>query len=443
MSVIDEPVALPLDVSDLTIDAEARVRRTILPNGMRVLTENIPGMRSASIGFWVQVGSRDEDPVRFGSTHFLEHLLFKGTPTRSALDIASAFDAIGADNNALTGKEQTCYYARVRDRDLTTALRILVDMIVSSVLDAHEFELERGVILEELAMASDDPEDVVHERFATLVYPHAALGRPIGGTAETISAVERDQVWEHYRRWYSPSRIVCTVAGAVDHDALVGELSRLLELVGWTDSAPVVPRRSTERAPLPYRAASGVLAKHTEQENIVLGVPGIVRTDDRAYAMSVLHAVLGSGMSSRLFQQVRERRGLAYSVYSFGDAYSDGGSFGVYVGCQPGKAAEAIRVIRGELSDIASEGITEEELVRGRGQVAGASALRMEDSYARMGRLGRSEIGAGEFLTMDASLRKLEKVTCAQVQELAASLLAEPLSVSAVGPLSQEDLQLG
>lgn len=419
------------------IPAEGVVRRSILPNGMRVLTEHMPGVRSASLGFWVQIGSRDEDPVRFGSTHFLEHLLFKGTTTRSALDIATAFDAVGGDHNALTGKEFTCYYARVRDRDVPMTVEILSDMIVSSVLDPGEFETERGVILEELAMASDDPEDVAHERFAELVYPGHPLGRPIGGTPETIGAVTRAHVVDHYRATYGPSSIVFTAAGGVDHDDIVDRLTTALASEGWMDAGRPLARRLGTHADIGYGSDTSIIRKPTEQENIVLGLPGLRRSDPRRYAASVLHAVFGSGMSSRLFQEIREKRGLAYSVYSFGDSYSDAGSFGMYVGCQPGKAVEAVRVLRGELDRLAADGVSADELARGKGQVTGAAALGLEDSYARMNRLGRSEIGNGEFLTLDASIRAIEAVTAEDVHSLAQDIASREASLVAVGPLDE------
>lgn len=434
------PTQLPLDIAEMTIPAEGLVRRTILPNGLRILTESMPGVRSASIGFWVQIGSRDEDPVRYGSTHFLEHLLFKGTPTRSALEIATHFDSIGGDHNALTGKELTCYYARVRDIDVPGSLEILIDMVVSSVLDPQEFELERGVILEELAMASDDPEDVAHERFAELAYPGHPLGRPIGGTQETIGAVTRAHVLEHYRASYWPGRIVFTAAGGVDHDAIVAQLAAAFSDAGLAAAGHPAPRRGVGPAAIGGGAGASVTRRPTEQENIVIGVPGISRSDPRRFALAILNAVFGTGMSSRLFQEVREKRGLAYSVYSFCDSYSDAGAVGMYVGCQPGKAAEAVRVLLGEFERLAADGISEEELRRGAGQLTGQAALGLEDSYARMNRLGRSEIGSGEFFGLDASIRQIEAVTVEEVSALAGELAGGPIRRVAVGPLDEAAL---
>src|SRR3954469_17885654 len=236
-------VALPLDLNELRITASggSLVRRSVLPSGVRILSEHMPGAQSATVGFWVAVGSRDEQPVTFGSTHFLEHLLFKGTSTRTALDIAVSFDAVGGEHNAMTAKEYTCYYAKVRDQDLPMAVAVLADMFTSSLIDAGEFESERGVILEELAMADDDPSDVVSERFFEAVFGAHPLGRPIGGSPAAISAVGREAVWEHYRANYRPQDLVISVAGAVDHDELVGWTITALEAAQWNLDLPATP----------------------------------------------------------------------------------------------------------------------------------------------------------------------------------------------------------
>src|SRR5690606_29846618 len=244
-------VQLPLDLADIRIDASGGtlVRRSVLPSGVRVLTEQVPGSQSATVGFWVAVGSRDEEPATYGSTHFLEHLLFKGTSRRSALDIAVSFDAVGGEHNALTAKEYTCYYAKVRDRDLPMAVEVLADMVTSSVLDAGEFESERGVILEELAMADDDPGDVASERLFEAVFGEHPLGRPIGGTPASITAVSRDAVLAHYRASYRPEDLVITVAGAVDHDALVTGVMAALAEAGWDPEAVAAPAARRDTAP--------------------------------------------------------------------------------------------------------------------------------------------------------------------------------------------------
>lgn len=434
---MDAAVPLPLDLPELDFTASggARVRRTVLPSGVRVLSEQVPGSQSATVGFWVAVGSRDEEPATYGSTHFLEHLLFKGTTTRSALDIAVSFDAVGGEHNAVTSKEHTCYYAKVRDTDLAMAVEVLADMFTSSRIDPDDFESERGVILEELAMADDDPADVVGERFFEAVFGEHPLGRPIGGNPASIGAVDRDAVWAHYRRNYRPQDLVITVAGAVDHDELVGWTVAALETAGWDLAVPAAPVARRDPSPdLIDRGSPLVLVdRPIEQVNILLGVPGVAAADPRRPTITVLNSVLGGGMSSRLFQEVREKRGLAYSVYSFAAAYSDAGLLGLYAGCSPQRATQVAELMLDEFRRLASDGITDEELARARGQLGGAAALALEDSDTRMSRLGRSELTLGEFADLDESIRRLERVRAEDVRELAAELVERPRSIAAVG----------
>jgi predicted Zn-dependent peptidase len=435
-------VEFPLSRPELAFTAAggSLVRRTVLPSGTRIVSEHVPGSRSLTIGFWVAVGSRDELPGHFGSTHFLEHLLFKGTTTRSALDIAVAFDSVGGEHNAMTAKEYTCYYAKVRDRDLSMAVDVLTDMFTSSLLDPAEFETERGVILEELAMADDDPGDVANERLFEAVFGAHPLGRPIGGTPEAIRGVSRDAVNEHYAANYRPQDLVVTVAGAVDHDVLVSQATRSLALAGWDlgETATPVGRRSGAAADIIRGAALSLVERPLEQASLLIGMPGLVAGDDRRVTMSVLNAVLGGGMSSRLFQEVREKRGLAYSVYSFAPGYSDAGMFGMYAGCSPAKAGPVAALMLGELRRLAEDGVTAEEMRRANGQLSGASALALEDSDTRMSRLGRAEITLGEFVDLDEALRRLSLVTRDDVQALAADLAASPPSISAVGALDPD-----
>ncbi|MFM9919793.1 M16 family metallopeptidase [Lacisediminihabitans sp. H27-G8] len=430
-------VPLPLDLAELSIDSsgDSLVRRSVLPSGVRILTEHVPGARSATVGYWVAVGSRDELPQTFGSTHFLEHLLFKGTAARSALDIAVSFDAVGGEHNAMTAKEYTCYYAKVQDRDLPMAVEVLSDMVTSSLIDAEEFETERDVILEELAMADDDPSDVTSERFFEAVLGDHPLGRPIGGSPETIRAATRDSVWNHYRANYRARDLVITVAGAVDHDELVTSVQRALTAAGWhleTEEAPV-PRRDATLGVIQRGSPLVVVQRPIEQANILMGVSGIPASDDRRSTMAVLNSILGGGMSSRLFQEIREKRGLAYSVYSFSPSYSDAGVFGLYAGCSPAKAGQVAELLLGEFRRLGTGGVTDDEMRRAVGQLSGASALALEDSDTRMSRLGRSEITLGEYADLDESLRRLALVTPDDVRELAVELAARPLSIAAVG----------
>ena len=414
---------------------DATVSRTIHPSGLRILSESVPGALSTSLGFWIAVGSRDEDSVAYGSTHFLEHLLFKGTPRRSALDIAIAFDQVGGEHNALTAKEHTCYYAKVQDQDLSMAIEVLADMVAASVIDAAEFEVERQVILEELAMADDDPSDVAHERITETVLRDHPLGRPIGGNPDTIRGSTRESVLEHYERYYRPHELVVTAAGAVNHQDLVNRVTQALSDAGWDLGVATAPaaRRGVSQAEINRAPQSLVITRPLEQAVVALATHGIRATDERRPALSVLSSVLGGGMSSRLFQEIRERRGLAYSVYSFASAYADAGMFGMAAGTSPAHVGDVAGLMTSELRSIAEEGITAEELSRTRGNIAGASALALESSDARMMRLGRSELSTGEFVDRDEGLRRLSRVDLSDVQSLAQELLSTPLSAVVVG----------
>ena len=423
-------------------DGDAHVRRSVLPGGVRVLTEHMPGLRSATVGAWVGVGSRDETSGHFGSTHFLEHLLFKGTARRSAMDIAEAFDAVGGEANAATGKEHTCYYARVLDTDLPMAVDVIADMVTSARLETDELETERGVILEELAMNDDDPSDVVHEQFATAVLGDHPLGRPIGGTPETIREVPRDAVWEHYRWHYRPQTLVVSAAGGVDHDTLCAQVADALVAGGWdlADDASPTGRRVVARElgageeGLPIVGLERSVRRHTEQANVIVGCTSLTATDDRRFTLSVLNAVLGGGMSSRLFQEVREKRGLAYSTYSFASGHADTGVFGLYAGCTPAKVDEVVALMLAEWERLAQTPITAAELERSVGQLSGGLVLGMEDTGSRMSRLGKAELVHGSLLTIDESLERVRAVTVQDVQELAADLASRPRSVVRVGP---------
>ena len=410
----------------------------MLPGGVRILSEQVPGARSATIGYWVAVGSRDETPATYGSTHFLEHLLFKGTTGRSALDIAVSFDSVGGEHNAMTAKEYTCYYAKIQDRDLPMAVEVIADMLTSSLIDPGEFETERSVILEELAMADDDPGDVVNERFFEAVLGDHPLGRPIGGSPTTINAATRDAVWNHYRANYRPQDLVITVAGAVDHDELVAGVTAALQKAGWDLGVAAMPvgRRQSEVDLITRGSHLTVVQRPIEQANVIVGVPGLTATDPRRSTMAVLNSILGGGMSSRLFQEIREKRGLVYSVYSFSPGYSDAGLFGMYAGCTPAKAVQVTELMISEFQRIA-QGVTAEEISRAMGQLSGAAALALEDSDTRMSRLGRSEITLGEFVDLDESLRRLALVTADGIRELADELSSRPLSIAAVGAVDE------
>lgn len=428
----------PEATSGVVVDGGVEVRRTVLPGGARVLTERIPGAQSATVGMWVGVGSRDEAAGRWGSTHFLEHLLFKGTPSRNAHDIAIAFDEVGGESNALTGKEHTCYYARVIDTDLPMAVATLLDMVTSSLIAPDEFELERGVICEELAMIEDDLHNVVHEKFAEAVFGDHDLGRPIGGTVAAIQAVSRDAVWEHYRSTYRSDALVVTAAGGVDHDRLCELVLAGLAAGNWATTGEVTPalRRSVDFVDLSDDAAGRTIevVRSAEQTNLIVGCEGMRVGHEKRQVSSVLGAILGGGMSSRLFQEVREKRGLAYSVYAFGQGHSDTGIFGMYAGCQPSRADEVASLMADELAKMANEPVTPEELARAKGQLTGNLVLSLEDTSTRMSRLGRAELWTGELDSIAEIVARVRAVTAEDVQALAADFAARPRAMATVGP---------
>lgn len=437
-------IALPLVASTdplatMTLaEGESTIKRSILPGGIRVLTHEIPAQRSVSMSVWCPVGSRDEHFESAGSTHFLEHLLFKGTRTRSSQEIANAFDEVGGESNAGTTKEYTYYWARILKEDLPMAVEVLADMVSCSVLDPVEFERERGVILDELAMGADDPTDVVHEAFAKAVFGEHALGRPIGGDNDTINAALRDNVYDYYQEQYRPDTLVFVAAGAVNHIQLCELVMRAMNRSGWELDAtklPSIPRMVACETQLPtYTEREVETVKSTEQAHVVVGCQGINATDSRRPAMSVLLAILGGSMSSRLFQEVREKRGLAYTTYAFDSAYTDAGYFGMYAGCAPKHLHEVEALMRAELEDLATHGPTEAELTRVKGQLRGGIALGMEDSAARMSRLGRSEIVQGRFVPLDLMLTRILETTGQEVSTLAQQLLEQPWCRSVVKP---------
>ena len=320
----------------------SRVRRTVLPGGLRVITEQMAGVRSASIGVWVGVGSRDETPTQHGCSHFLEHLLFKGTRGRSAMDISVALDAVGGEFNAFTAKEYTCFHARVLDVDLPLAVDVLGDMMTDSLIAAADVEAERDVILDEIAMHDDDPDDVVHNLFAEQAWGNGPLGRPIAGTMESITTINREQVLRFYRRHYRPANMVVAAAGNVDHAKAVRLVRRAFGRNDFLsgDDLPLAPRSGDHVRRV--HAGTVTARRPLEQVNLVLGVNGLTRNDDRRFALGVLNTALGGGTSSRLFQEVRERRGLAYSVFSFASHHADAGLVGVSVGCLPNKLDDVL-----------------------------------------------------------------------------------------------------
>jgi predicted Zn-dependent peptidase len=411
------------------------IDRTEFSSGLRVVTERMPGVRSVSIGFWVLAGSRDErDPIS-GHCHFLEHLLFKGTRERSALDIAQAFDAVGGDLNAFTAKEYTCYYARVLDRDLEMAVDHLADMLQHSVIRSADLDAERQVILEEINMHEDSPEEVVHDLFTETLWPDHPLGRPILGTAATIRAATRPSVQRFYRRHYVPGRLVVAAAGNVRHEDVIRMLRERVDVGRPLGDAD--PSVWSMRAPARSPTASGqhlVKRRKTEQAHICIGTTGLARTDPDRFAFMVANTALGGGMSSRLFQEIRERRGLAYSVYSYHAQYTEAGLFTAYAGTTPSRAKEVIGLLRRELDDVRDGGLAAEEFDRAKGHVKGSTVLSLEDSGGRMSRLGKSEIAHGEILTVGEALRRIDGVTLDDARRVAARVLSQPTTLTVLGP---------
>jgi len=421
-------------VRDGSGQVTSRIRRTLLPGGLRVITEQMAGVRSASVGVWVGVGSRDETPALHGCSHFLEHLLFKGTRGRSAMDISVELDAVGGEFNAFTAKEYTCFHARVLDDDLPLAIDVLGDMVTDSLIRSEDVEAERDVILDEIAMHDDDPDDVVHNLFAQQAWGDSPLGRPIAGTTDSIAALTGDQITRFYRRHYRASHMVVSVAGNVEHTAAVRQVRKAFGRNGFLASIdlPVAPRGSSRVRRV--HPGSRSAARPFEQVNLVLGVNGFTRHDERRYPLGVLNAALGGSTSSRLFQEVRERRGLAYSVYSFASHHADAGLVGVAVGCLPGKVDDVLATVRGELAMIAAEGITREELERGQGQLRAGLVLGLEDSGARMSRLGKAELIYDELLSVDEILARVDAVTREDVRAVAHALFSQSEVLAVVGP---------
>jgi predicted Zn-dependent peptidase len=413
------------------------VRHTVLPGGLRVVTEAMPTVRSVTVGVWVGVGSRDEAPSLAGASHYLEHLLFKGTPRRDALAISAALDAVGGEMNAFTSKEYTCFYARVLDSDLPLAVDVVGDLVTSSLIRAADVDAERGVILEEIAMHEDDPTDMVHDQFAQVLFGDGPLGRPVLGTVESIESIGRSAINGYYRRRYRPQDMVVAVAGNLDHASVVRQVRKAFDAAGMLDgdASPTEPRRGRLLTTSP---GVRVVRRTTEQANVVLGGPGVARTDERRFALGVLNAALGGGMSSRLFQEVREKRGLAYSVYSYHAQYADTGLFAVYAGCVPRKVDDVLAICREELAKAAATGITIEELDRGKGQLRGSMVLGLEDTGSRMSRIGKAELVYGEQLSVDQVLARIDQVTLDDVSAVAADVLTATPTLAVVGPFDED-----
>ncbi len=409
--------------------------RTILPSGLRIVTEEVSTVRSATFGVWVNVGSRDETSPDAGATHFLEHLLFKGTKTRTAMEISSSIEAVGGEMNAFTGKEYTCFYARVIDVDLPLAVDVISDLITSSVVAASDVDAERNVVLEEIAMRDDDPSDLIHDLYLEAYYGDSELGRPILGTIDSIKGMSRNSVFNYYKKRYRPEDLVIAVAGNIKHKKVVRMVEEAMSKDNFLDVPSAKPNlRAATHSKVPGVGKVGILDKKTEQAHLLLGGQGVERNDDRRFALSVLASALGGGMSSRLFQEVREKRGLAYSVYSYVQQFAGSGTLAFYAGCQPSKAVEVVKIIRDITMDVAEHGLTEEEITRAKGAVSGSLVLSQEDTGSQMSRIGKSELVYGEVMTFDEILSRVKSVTPADVRAIASEILPKPSTLAIVGP---------
>jgi len=414
------------------------IERTEFASGLRVVTERMPGVRSVALGIWVLAGSRDEEPAISGSSHFLEHLLFKGTETRSAQDIAEAFDAVGGDINAFTAKEYTCYYARVLDRDLPMAVDHLADMLQHSVIRQADLDAERQVILEEINMHEDSPEEVVHDIFTETLWPDHPLGRPILGAVKTIEDATRARVRGYYRTHYVPANFVVVAAGNLHHDEVVRLLKRSMSTGRVRAKGADAKWHIREAGVSPVPSGRDLVKRRkTEQAHICLGTNGLARTDPDRFAFLVVNTALGGGMSSRLFQEIREKRGLAYSVYSYHAQYTGAGLFTTYAGTSPSRAHETVALLRRELAGMRDGGLTKEEFERAKGHVKGSLVLSLEDPGSRMSRLGKSEISHGEILTVDQTLRRIEAVTLDDARRVAERVLSQPMTLTVLGPFNK------
>lgn len=410
------------------------VRRTVLPTGLRIVSESVPGAHSVTLGIWAGVGSRDETPRSAGAAHFLEHLLFKGTDSRTALDVAAEVDAVGGQMNAFTSKEYTCFYAKVLGGDLGVAVDVMLDITTRPALRPGDIEAERSVVLEEIAMHDDDPGDRAGEAIEERVLSGSRLSMPILGSRESIGAMSPRTIRAFFTRHYRPESLAVTAAGNVDHTELVRHVRAATANLDWawgTTPEPLKRRRTQRR-----RGAIGgttELPWPGEQCTVAVAAPGLPRSHPDRRTLDLVNAMVGGGMSSRLFQSVREERGLAYAVYSGHAGYSDAGVWSVAAGCQPERAAEVFEVISGELTHIRSDGFTDDEIARAKGHLAGSVVLSGEDTAARMVSLGRAEVATGELISLDEAVARIEAISVDDIARVTDALLVQPREVCSVG----------
>jgi predicted Zn-dependent peptidase len=410
------------------------IETSVLPCGIRLVTETMPDVRSVAVAYWVGTGSRDEPGELAGASHFLEHLLFKGTERRSAAAIAEELDEVGGDCNAFTTKEYTTFYVRLLSDHLSLGLDILSDIMWEPALRPDDVEAERTVILDEILMHADEPADLAAECWQSGLFPGHPLGRDTLGTASSVRRITRDDIRAFFEHHYRPSNMVVSAAGDCTHEAVAADLER--RFAGTSGGA--VPART---APGPDVVALEVVRRPTEQAHLVYGARSVARFDERRWPLAVLNHVLGGGLSSRLFQKIREQRGLAYSVWSERAAYEDAGSLAVVIGTAPEHVDEVLRIVNEELDLLATEGVTERELAVAKGYLRAEMLLSGEDSGARMSRIGASMLLHGEVLSVEEVLARIDGVDRAQVVEVAAQLAGSPRVMSAVGPFDERDFE--
>ena len=409
--------------------------KTVLDNGITVVSEHMDSVHSVALGFWVYAGARDEAPRFFGMSHFMEHMLFKGTPTRSALDISTAFDAMGAELNAFTSRECTCFYSRVIDEHLPEAFEILADMVVNASFDQDAIDLEREVVIEEIARNEDSPDEYVYDLFADAMFPTHPLGRPVLGNRTTVGGFESADMREYHDAHYTTGSLVVAASGNVSHEQLV-ELSKSF-LSGMKTGA----RQHRAFAAEQHRVQLSCLQKDTEQAHVLMGYPAFDTNDPRRFALGILDTALGGGMSSRLFQEIREKRGLVYSVYTTTQLFEDAGVFAAYAGTRPDNVREVLDVMQKEFALAAAKGITQEELDRARELICGNFVFSMESTRAHMTRLGRLFVLGLEVRSPEQTLEDYRCVTLQQVNEVAGDLLSQQPTVAVVSPHSQGDIE--
>jgi predicted Zn-dependent peptidase len=399
-----------------------------LDNNTQILTETVPHVRSVSIGFFVDTGSRYESPDINGSSHFIEHLMFKGTGRRTAKDIAEELDAVGGQLNAFTTKEYTCYYARVLDEHFDLAVDLLGDMLFASKLDPIDIDRERNVILEEIKMYEDAPDELVHDIFASSIWRGHSLGQPIIGTADVINGLTREKLFNYYKDNYNPGRMIVAVAGNISHDAVMKKLHPLFE----NKEGKARPRQVN--TPVTQRHIV-CRSKDTEQVHLCVGAPGLQLDHENIYVMQIINTILGGGLSSRLFQEIREQRGLVYSVYSYHSSYHDTGLFGIYAGLSKQNVDEVLELIFKQVRDIQINGVKKEELYRAKEQLKGSLFLSLENVNTRMSRLGKSQLYLGKVFSPEEIVNKVNKVTISDIQELAKEVLdPDGFSLASIGP---------